>query len=393
MNRAGYRLLYTFIFMGIGVLTTLIGPYLDHIGFTGQQIGIVTAAGTCTAIFAAPFWGRHYSHLARRAPGRRRFLVAVLCVCAATVSLLLHEISFFAGFLPAFVLLYFVQAPLAPLSDSLTIDDGYPLGRFRTFGAVGFALAALGAAWTADRLGISVIFPIYTACLLIAALSLAACGGRDKGNPAGDERNRSAGEAPAGDWGLLLRNRPYVLLVICAFFINGTDMANNTYFGFLYLEGGGTLAGVGVAFFLMAGSEAPFMAASDRMARRLGQGRLLLITMVFSILRFGIFAMGPSSGVLLLLFPLQGLVNGITLVEFVRFAADTVPARLHGMAIAVYYALGSSFSTIVCQLIGGRLLDHGLLSLTGVQSVYLFFAIFNVIGVLIFWASGLHRRC
>ena len=182
----------------------------------------------------------------------------------------------------------------------------------------------------------------------------------------------------------LLSNRAYVLIVLCAFFINGTDNANNTYFNFLYLDGGGTLTGVGIAFLLMAGSEAPFMAASTWLCQRFGQDRILLIAIVFSVVRFGLFSLGLPAPVLIALFPLQGLVNGITLVEYVKYAARVIPSELSGIGIAVYYAIGSSFSTIVCQLIGGHLLDHPLLTFSGPQSVYLFFAVFNIAGVLIF---------
>lgn len=406
-----YSLLYILVFMGIGVLTTLIGQYLEHAGFSGEQIGVITAAGTLTAIFAVPFWGRRYS-LVR--DGRWRYsLVALVLACAALTSLVICRVSLFGAFLALFVVLYFFQSPTTSLMDAMTIDDGQRFGGIRTFGAAGFAVASFGAAFAADAFGIGLIFPIYTACFaagMIAVLLLARKRGENPA-PAEDvdsadieipaDAKAAAEDTPAGPIkngpgrSAMLReltaNRPYVLLLLCAFFINGTDVANNTYFSFLYLEGGGTLAGVGIAFFLMAGSEAPFMAASDWLCDRFGQGRVLLVAMVFSIVRFGLFALGLPSPVLIALFPLQGLVNGITLVEFVKFTARLIPQRLHGFGIAVYYAVGSSCSTILCQLIGGRLLESGLLSLSGPQSVYLFFAVFNIAGVLIFLAAKFHR--
>ena len=50
--------------------------------------------------------------------------------------------------------------------------------------------------------------------------------------------------------------------------MGGTNVANNTYFSFLYIEGGGTVAGVGIAMLLMVGSEVPFMAWCERLSRR-----------------------------------------------------------------------------------------------------------------------------
>lgn len=477
----------------------LIGLYLDEIGFTGGQIGIITAAGTFTAIFAAPFWGRQYSVLSMKdardrtgrtsdasagtgafvdgAGGTRRYLLtATIFLCTAVVGLLLSQVTVFVGFLLLFVLLYFFQAPSSSLMDSLTIDEGLKFGHIRTFGAMGFAVACFGAAFLADTWGAGMIFPIYAGGFLAAMCTVllirrrsrsgAGCpGGNDtKGCDAGSkrvqynrdesadsrefavvrerlkEKNESskkevdspAKAEPTAEMELdtktesvagaalksevkplavsgptnaahdpmtvralarrLLSNRLYVLLLACAFFINGPDFANNTYFNFLYLEGGGTVAGVGIAFLLMAGSEAPFMAASDWFCDRFGQGRILLVAMVFSVVRFGLFSLGLPAPLLIALFPLQGLVNGITLVEFVKFTARVVPKELRGIGIAVYYAVSSSISTIVCQLIGGRLLDQGLFSLTGPQSVYIFFAFFNVVGVIIFLAAKLHKQ-
>ncbi len=405
-----YCTLYTIVFMGIGVLTTLIGQYLNGIGFTGDQIGMVTAAGTCVAIFAAPFWGRRYARLTRQ-PSRFLLLAGVL-LCAAAVSLVLRSLSLFPLVLAVYALLYFFQSPAASLMDSLTLDDGMRFGHIRTFGALGFAVACLGAAYLADHLGTETILPAYAFCYVAAAAvvlvlrrqhsSLAAKAGQPLDAEAGSAADAETGldlDEPADRPGTSFREvyqslgsiPPYVFLLMCAFFTNGTDAANNTYFSFLYLEGGGTLAGVGVAFLLMAGSEAPFMAASDWLGDRFGQGRILLVALIFSVIRFGLFALGLPAPVLIALFPLQGLVNGIRLVEFVKLVSRLVPEHLRGPGIAVYYALGSSFSGIVCQLIGGHLLESGLFGLTGPQSVYLFFAVFNIAGVVTFIAAGLHR--
>ena len=389
-----YILLYAFVFMGSGVLMPLIGPYLDSIGFTGKQIGTVTAAGTCTAIFAVPFWGHQYTRLKGR--GQRYLLVAGVLLCAALASLLLSHVTVFTVLLPMFVMLYIFCSPAPSLMDSLTLDDGQKFGHIRTFGALGFAVASFGAAFLADAAGIAWIFPLYAGCFIAAAAIVLIMRRRRANEPGETTRGLEHHEpsAPGRREAVrqLIGNRAYLLLLICAFFINGPDYANNTYFSFLYLEGGGVLAGVGIAFLLMAGSEAPFMAMSDWLSDRFGQGRILLVAMVFSIVRFGLFSLGLPAWALIALFPLQGLVNGITLVEFIKYVARICPKEIRGFAIAVYYSFGFSVSTILCQLIGGFLLDHGLLSLSGPQSVYLFFAVYNIAGVVIFLATGLHKK-
>ncbi|MEG0662433.1 MAG: MFS transporter, partial [Anaerovoracaceae bacterium] len=185
----------------------------------------------------------------------------------------------------------------------------------------------------------------------------------------------------------LFANKRYLQLLLCAFFFCGTNVANNTYFSFLYVEGGGTVAGVGLAFFLMAGSEAPFMAWTARLARRFTLEKLLLFAMILSTLRFAWYATGPDSTVLLLTFFLQGMVNGILLVEFIRYIARLVQPDYSGVAIALYYSLSSGGSTILCQLVGGRILDF-----TGSWGVYLFFALLNLMGTLLYLFFGLQKE-
>lgn len=65
----------------------------------------------------------------------------------------------------------------------------------------------------------------------------------------------------------------------------GTNVANNTYFSFLFRDGGGTVAGVGTIFLLMVGSEAPFMALAPKLSRKLSQERAIVLAMALSAIR------------------------------------------------------------------------------------------------------------
>ena len=137
--------------MGLGILLPLIGAHLDQVGFTGDQIGIVTASGTFVAVFAAPFWGQRYAAI--ESASRRYYLVAAIFVAAAVIALILPGLRSFIPFLLMFILLYVFQSPSASLMDALTIDAGEDFGMIRTFGALGFAVSCFGAAFLADRMG------------------------------------------------------------------------------------------------------------------------------------------------------------------------------------------------------------------------------------------------
>ena len=185
----------------------------------------------------------------------------------------------------------------------------------------------------------------------------------------------------------VFKNKKFVKLLICSFFLMGTNITNSTYFGYLFREQGGDVAGIGLAFLLMAGSEAPFMALTPVMSRKLGSEKLLLIGMALMAVRFGFYATGPSHTVLLGTFFLQGITNGIILVELVKAFGNVVEERLASMSISIYYAIGNSMSVIVCNMIGGMILDAA-----GPQAVYLFCFAFNSIAVVLYVLLGLHKR-
>ncbi|MEG0156790.1 MAG: MFS transporter, partial [Anaerovoracaceae bacterium] len=367
----------------IGTLLPLLGQYLSTLGFSGSEIGIVTGTGTMVSIFAGPFWGKVYAN----SKGKQKLLLG-LCLCAALVALFLMQVGIFPLFVGIFALMYFFQSPIMALSDAMTVEHKQPFGFIRLWGAVGFAAGGLLAGEVAKYLQLKWIFIFYGLCYLTAAIILIFIhrGGLHQGNSP-QEKAAAREEKEKKSYRHLFANKRYLQLLLCAFFFCGTNVANNTYFSFLYVEGGGTVAGVGLAFFLMAGSEAPFMAWTARLARRFTLEKLLLFAMILSTLRFAWYATGPDSTVLLLTFFLQGMVNGILLVEFIRYIARLVQPDYSGVAIALYYSLSSGGSTILCQLVGGRILDF-----TGSWGVYLFFALLNLMGTLLYLFFGLQKE-
>lgn len=369
--------MYHFTYMSIGALTPMIGQYLKQIGFSGTQIGTITATGTAMAIFASAFWGGQYSRSLKK-----HEILIFLCGAAALVSLLLSGIHAYGLFLLVFGLMYFFQAPIMSLSDAFTVESGQGFGGLRAWGAVGFALGTFLTGIFVESLGLSMIFPIYSGSYLMAVLMILWI---RKGE--GVSRQRSHNEAGSLRGYLeVFKVKPLRRLILCAFFWGGTNVANNTYFSFLYMDGGGTIAGVGTAMLLMVGSEFPFMAWCERLSRRLTMEKLTAISLGISVVRFFIFGLGVPWWMLLVLSFSQGAVNGILLIELVRYAAKLAPAGIRSLAISTYYIIGSNLSTICCQFFGGILLDH-----FGAKGVYLFFSLFNLTGLILYFLFGLFR--
>ena len=374
-----FATLYTFSYMAIGCFVPLVPQHLSGIGLEGAQIGIVTATGTMVAIFAVTILGRVYNHSDAKAG-----VIEFLCLGAIVFNALLMFSSSIALIIIMFGIMYFFQSPIISLVDSYTVlieNDSF--GSRRAWGAVGFAAGVLVAGKLSALISLKVIFGLYEICFVGTIVVLLLIYKRLKDNPDSQQQKKVDKSKKYKD---LFKSRRVIHIIICAFFLCGTNVANNTYFSFLYIEGGGTIAGVGLCMLLMVGSEVPFMAWSRKLSDRFTIEKILLASMTVSVIRFFLYGLGLPWWCLIALFFTQGAVNGIILVEFVRYVAAYAPEGCSSLAISAYYIVCSNISTIICQIAGGIILD-----VLGAAGVYMFFSLFNLVGVILYLVFGLHK--
>ena len=378
-NRFKLKTLYFFIFSAMGVMNPLISQYLNSIGFSGTQIGTITSVSTAVAIGAATFWGHQY---ANSKDGRK--VIVLLCVAAAAIGILNSFVTSFVLFVLTYGLMYFFQGPINGSSDSMVLENDEEFAGIRLWGAVGYALAVFAGGRIGEAFGLDKIFYIYAGAYLIAAVVVMGVNARPHG---GDDRTSSKKDVEKVGFGELFTDKKAVQLILCGIFICGSNVANNTYFSFLYLDGGGTVSGVGTTFLLMVGCEAPFMALAPWISKKITREKSIVLAALLSALRFGWYATNPSWQLLMGTFFLQGIVNGIILVEYVKYISAVVRPRLIGIAVAAYYAISSHIGTIVCNFFGGIVMDY-----LGSGGVYGLFSILNLIGVVLYLIFGLHKN-
>lgn len=375
-----FRAFYFFGYAALGVMNPLISQYLGSIGFTGTQIGTVTSVATAVAVFASAFWGERY---ANSRDGRK--VIALICVLAALSGLANTVVTGFVLFTISYGLQYFFQGPVMGVSDALVLErDNANFSSIRLWGAVGYAASVFAGGKVGDDFGLVNIFYIYMGLFFLAALAVMTTGRSVKEKL--QTETEKAQEKERIRYGVLLRDKKALQLIFCGIFVIGSNIANNTYFGFLYQDGGGTVAGVGLAFLLMVGSEAPFMAVAPLLCRKFTQEKTIAAAMLISALRFGFYALGPSNEALLATFFLQGIVDGILLTEYVKYLSKEVSVRHIGIAVAAFYAVSSNGGTILCNFFGGIAMD-----IFGSVGVYGLFSLLNFAGLILYLIFGLHR--
>lgn len=359
-----YSGLYYFAFFSLGAVMIFITEYLLNKGLNGIQVGTITAAGSFVAIFSRPVWGI----LCDKTQEYKKILYSIM-ICCTIISFCFIFISNYYLIIIAYIGLYFFQSGITPIIDSIALYSDIGYGSVRLWGAIGFAVGAFITGIIAENLGLYIIFIIYSISYIIALLFI-----KRIEVPKCTIIVRSHFEGI----NTLIKNNKYILFLICAFFVHGTITAHNTYFCVLYKEVGGSETGIGLAFLLFAGSEAPFMKYCDYLIKKISVEKLLVIAILISIFRWYWYSTAPNPKAILILFMLQGVSIGIYLVAAVYYIKEITIDKVRTTALAVYSSLGAGMSTMVCNYIGGVVFEK-----YGVQKIYLMFSLLNIIGLLL----------
>lgn len=355
---------YFFFFFGIGALYTLLPLYMKQFAISGTQLGTIMAIGPVISILFQPVWGM----VCDRFHAEHKVLRGTL-IGAALIALAFPWIHGFIAFLLLFGGIQFFQSAILPITDSIALSyvlkRGGDYGHIRLFGAVGFAVAVWLAGNLAEREGLVVIFYMY-------ALSFFLCFLFVRQFP---ETVREKSGSVWSGMGKLIRLPKYVIFLGATFLIFGPINGNNYYFSLLYLKIGGTLAGVGTAFLLFAGSEAPIMKVTGRLVRRFGILPVLLVSGLISALRWGWYGTGPTAFWVLALFFIQGISVGLFLPAAAIFIRRHAPQEVQVTAQGIYSSFGNGLGTMAASFMGGVLYER-----QGIFSTYLYFSLSSVIG-------------
>ena len=361
-----YRLLFGSTYFALGALYSLLSLYLQDIGFSGTQIGTISAAGSLVLIFSQPIWG-----IIADKTRRTIFLLKISLVAAGILALGLMGISTYWPFLLLYALVHFFQGANGPIANTLGIEAARTLqinfGTLRQYGAIGFALAVFLVSRLSEAVGIWIIFPSYAAAYFIAAAFFR--------------------QQEVGYLGVPVERLPHIreqlalprfrLIMLSSFFIIGPIMANNNYYSLLFDHVGGTVAGIGLAFLLFAGSEAPFMKASGHITRRFSLEKTMMLAAGISALRWFWYSLGPPPSLMIALFILQGISVGLFVVVSAEYVAANSLPRLKNTAMTLYASAAIGLGGITCQLAGGILYDA-----YDILAVYRFFAWSTLAGIL-----------
>lgn len=372
---------YFFQFFGLGAYLPLLPLYLKSFELSGTQIGLLLSAGPIVSILAQPVWGM----ISDRYQAQKRVLVFALTAAALTGLFYPVTNGSFSLFLLLYVLLMLFQSAIIPIMDSMALAHAQKsksdYGSIRMYGALGFALSVWVAGQISELVGLWAIFYLFGGAFLICILIALTL-------------PQEGTELSVSIWsglGKLLRIPQYMVFLLASFLIFGPINANNSYFSLFYTAIGGAVAGVGLSFLLFAGSEAPVMLIAGKFINRFGMLPIIVVSGLISGIRWMYYSNGPSPGMVLALFFLQGLSVGLFLPTAARFIRENTPQEIQVTAQAIYAAAGNGLGTVVASYFAGVLFDR-----YGIFSTYQYFAGSSIIGsilllILLFYQKSAAR--
>ena len=275
--------------------------------------------------------------------GKRRVLRALILLSMPILPLMARQRGFPGILLCACAFACFYPA-VQPLSDSLILGrltaDGLPYGPVRLAGCLAYAVCSLAAGFllredyaavpAAVSLGLGAVF---TASLLLPESET----GRRRRVPL-----RALLRVPA-------------LLPLLALFmaLQTTLGCFYSYFAIFFTAlpgaGGGRL---GLSLFLATLSEAPFLLAGDRLFRRFGAGRLLLLAALSLGVRFLMLGFARSAALATASQLLHGLGFVVMTFSMAEYVSRSVPPDLRASGQTLAAAV-SGLARVTGSLLGG----------------------------------------
>ena len=361
---------YFFYFAFIGVFAPYFTLYLQSLGFSAWDIGILMSLGPVMRLLAPAFWGWLSDHLGRRVP-----IIRISSGLTFLAFLSFFVATGFGGVFCGIGLTFFFWTAAHPLVEALTLNHlrgrTEEYGRIRLWGSVGFVVAVMGMGALLDVVPLRSLLWV---CLGLLAGVVACAGSLTEGT-------LEPGGKPAPALHLSLRHPAVLALLAACFFMSAAHGPLYVFFSIHLVEHGYGKTLVGALWSLGVVAEIVVFIFMPRLMGRFSLRCILLASFAFATLRFLLIGWQVDS--LLLLLAAQ-LMHGATFGAYHAASVAALnrwfPARQQGRVQAIYGAISFGGGGILGNLVSGLAWSDW-----GPQWTFTLGAGFAAIGWLLVW--------
>lgn len=360
---------YFFYFAFVGAFAPYFTLYLQHLGLSAWEIGVLMSVPQVMRLLAPNLWGWLADHLGLRAAVVKLAAFGALAgFCGFFLSH--HWLALFA----AMALVWFFWSAALPLVEAMTLDrlagETERYGRIRSWGSIGFIVSVLGLGALLDHLPIEAIL---WACLAILASVLASALTLE------ETKLDASGTAPP--IGSHLR-RPAVLALLAAcFFMSVAHGPLYVFYSIHLVAHGYDKLSVGTFWSLGVIAEIAVFMNMPRLMRRVSLRAILLASFALAVLRFLLIGWAADFPLLLLFAQVLhgatfGAYHAAAMAVLIRWFEPSQQARAQGVYGSISFGAGGMLG----GLISGQAWDS-----LGAGMTYTLAALFAAVGWLLIW--------
>jgi len=346
--------LYYFAFMGgWGFILPFTNLFYVSLGFSGKQIGIISSASAIVGMVASPVW----VSTVKRHPLAQRILQAAIVLGALGYYLIGRQANYLAVIF--IVCLHaLASSGVMPLSDSMAVtvsrESGKGYGSVRAWASLGWIICLLSSGQLVGRFGYMAGFLGVTVMWTLAAALVFLIEPHHFSSQDPPDQPRPNLRLALGR---VFQDRTLVglaaALVFIGFLNNGVLQFENVFLADL----GASKQLISVAGILSAVVELPFMVYADRIAQRVGPHRLLIVSLLMTVLQRAAVFFFPYIPTIMMVRFIGGVAFSFYTVSFIGLIGrHTQPAET-GTVLALYTVTIAGMVNIIAAPVGGLLFD------------------------------------
>ncbi|MDR2404357.1 MAG: MFS transporter [Spirochaetaceae bacterium] len=344
-------------FIAAFVIYAATTPYLPilvrGLGYRPVVVGILLGIFEGAGIIGPFIFGHFADKLGKYKSGL--IVTFVLSVIAIIPLVLWIHPLLSALFLVLFAIGFRSTVPLLDAITTINLGASGNYGKIRTMGSLSFVVMVLFFQWTPVlRPNTSINIALWigaTSALAIIPVFLLPTRYTETAK-ARVHTGRIQGAQKSGLW--------LPLLVPGIGMIAMSRLAISPIYSFfpLYLVEYMNWDVVGLLFALASASEIPCMFISNRLIRRFGPLRLLMIAAIAIGIRLSILAFFPYRFAIVASQMLHSLCFGLFHPAAVAFISNCVPPERRAMGMSIYLSIGTGLPALLGNILGGYLVDH-----------------------------------
>ena len=354
--------------------------YLQEVGFTASQLGLLNALTSILSIASVSFWGM----VSDRIGSLRKVLITVLAGGVGLFAL----IPLIPAGLPYstalfFCLVYVFRGSMSTYAENLLVRNSNELrlnyGLLRSVGSFLFMIGSFTISFLLPTVGVASTFWL-TALLTVPAIVLTLFAREP------DARPPKKGEKQKLNLGELFQNRAYVSFLVFGFLLYTGTNCEGTFLPYFMADANIPSERYGIFLGARALLEIPFLLLMVRLRRRFPLRLLVMgppLLMGMECVLLGLWA--HSFPTMLVSCCFFGLGNGLLIGSSLNYVYELAPAHLKASAQA-FFAAVSSVAGILGNLTGGVVYDA-----VGARPFYLLVAAVFALSFAVFFLTQRKR--